>query len=168
MAKLVLTDVQVLVGPCYTGDNCLDITGTYNSPVYGPNSTPAYDISQWVSSVTLSTTYDIFETTQVNDIARRRVPGLADNQVTLELQQDFGSGITDLEYVMNQPGDNSLIGTIGRMLIRPKSAVTSLTNPEYYFEVVFTEWQPLSGSVGDLSTIQVSWPVNGVIYKSYT
>lgn len=168
MAKLVLTDVQVLVGPCYTGDNCLDITGTYNSPVYGPNSTPAYDISQWVSSVTLSTTYDIFETTQVNDIARRRVPGLADNQVTLELQQDFGSGVTDLEYVMNQPGDNSLIGTIGRMLIRPKSAVTSLTNPEYYFEVVFTEWQPLSGSVGDLSTIQVSWPVNGVIYKSYT
>ena len=160
MAKLVLTDVQVLVGPCYALNNCLDIGG--------PNDTPAYDISEWVSSVTLSTTYDIFETTQVNDTAKKRVPGLADNQVTLELQQDFGSGVTDLEYVMNQPGDNSLIGTIGRMLIRPKSQATSASNPQYYFEVVFAEWQPLAGSVGDLATIQVTWPVNGVINKSYS
>lgn len=160
MAKLVLTNVQVLVGPCYALNNCLDIGG--------PNDTPAYDISEWVSSVTLSTTYDIFETTQVNDTAKKRVPGLADNQVTLELQQDFGSGVTDLEYVMNQPGDNSLIGTIGRMLIRPRNQATSASNPQYYFEVVFADWQPLSGSIGELSTIQVSWPVNGVINKSYT
>lgn len=155
MSALVLTDVQVLLGPCATGGNCL-------------SGTPAYDVSEWVTSVTLSTTHDIFETTQVNDTAKTRVPGLADNTVSVEFNQDFGSGILDLEYVMNQPGAASLIGTIGRMLIRPKNAATSAGNPQYYFEVVFSEWQPLSGSVGDISTIQVTWPVNGVINKSYS
>lgn len=159
MAKLVLTNAQVIVGPCYTSGNCLDIGG--------PNATPSYDISEWVESVTLSTTYDLFETTQVNDTAKKRVPGLADNQVTLELHQDFGNGPTDLEYVMNQPGSSSLIGTIGRMLVRPVNEPTSDSNPQYYFEVVFSEWQPLNARVGDLSTVSVNWPVNGVINKEY-
>ena len=159
MAKLVLTNAQVYVGPCYASNNCLDLGG--------PNATPAYDISEWVESVTLSTTYDLFETTQVNDTAKKRVPGLADNSVSLELHQDFGDGPSDLEYVMNQPGSASLIGTIGRMLIRPVNAPTSSDNPQYYFEVVFSEWQPLNASVGDLSTISVNWPVNGVINKEY-
>jgi hypothetical protein len=155
MSVLVLKDVQVLLGPCAGGNDCL-------------SGLPAYDVSQWVTSVTLSTTHDLFETTQVNDTAKKRVPGLADNIVTVEFNQDFGSGITDLEYVMNQPGASSLIGTIGRMLIRPNNAATSAGNPQYYFEVVFSEWQPLSGRVGDISTVQVTWPVNGVINKSYS
>lgn len=155
MSLLVLKDVQVLLGPCAAGGNCL-------------SGTPAYDVSEWVTSVTLSTTHDIFETTQVNDTAKKRVPGLADNAVSIEFNQDFGSGILDLEYVMNQPGANSLIGTIGRMLIRPNNASTSAGNPQYYFEVVFSEWQPLSGSVGDISTVQCTWPINGVINKSYS
>jgi len=155
MSVLVLKNVQVLLGPCAPGNDCL-------------SGLPAYDVSEWVTGVTLSTTHDIFETTQVNDTAKKRVPGLADNTVAVEFNQDFGSGITDLEYVMNQPGANSLIGTIGRMLIRPNNAATSAGNPQYYFEVVFSEWQPLSGRVGDISTVQVTWPVNGVINKSYS
>jgi hypothetical protein len=48
------------------------------------------------------------------------------------------------------------------------SAVTSATNPIYEFEVTISEWQSLSGAVGELSTARVSWPIYGDINKTIT
>jgi hypothetical protein len=71
MARIVLTDVEVIVG--------------------------AVDLSDHVASVTLSTTYDVLETTafaggNVPAAAKTRIAGLADNSVTLEFHQDFAAG----------------------------------------------------------------------------
>lgn len=117
------------------------------------------DISSYVSSVTLSTSLDVVDTTSFGNTARTRVAGLADNQVTIEFFQDFASGA--LESIIYPT-----IGTSAAMIVKPVSGSTTATNPSYSFNALVSEWQPLSGAVGELSTASVTWPVSGAITKA--
>jgi hypothetical protein len=122
------------------------------------------DISEFVTSITISTSYDIFETTQVNDYSKKYVPGLAENKVSLEFIQDFDP--TDgLEKIINSHV-SSLLGTLQSMEIRPVNAGVSSSNPKYTFTVVVSEWTSINAAIGDLSTVSVTWPVSGDITKS--
>ena len=117
------------------------------------------DISSYVSSVTLSTSLDVVDTTSFGNTARTRVAGLADNQVTIEFFQDFASGA--LESIIYPT-----IGTSAVMVVKPVAGTTTATNPSYSFNALVSEWQPLSGAVGELSTASVTWPVSGAITKA--
>jgi len=117
------------------------------------------DISSFVSSVTLSTSLDVVDTTSFGNTARTRVAGLADNQITVEFFQDFASG--QLESVVF-----TTIGTSVAMVIKPVSGSTTATNPQYSFNALVAEWQPLSGAVGELATASVTWPISGAITKA--
>jgi len=141
MAKIVLTNAYVLLG---------DI----------------YDISSYITNISLSTTHDIIETTQFGDIYKTRIAGLGDNQANFEFLQDFSSTIVNpggLENVIYP-----LIGTAINCKIRPINTTVSASNPQYSFSLLISEWQPLSGSVGELSTASVSWPISGEITKTTT
>jgi hypothetical protein len=117
------------------------------------------DVSSYVSSITLSTSLDVVDTTSFGNTARTRVAGLADNQVTIEFFQDFGSGL--LESIIYPT-----IGTSAAMIIKPVAGSTTATNPSYSFNALVSEWQPLSGAVGELATASVTWPVSGAITKA--
>jgi hypothetical protein len=119
------------------------------------------DVSSYVSSVTLSTSLDVVDTTSFGNTARTRVAGLADNQVTIEFFQDFGSGL--LESIVYPT-----IGTSAAMVIKPVAGTTTATNPQYAFNALVAEWQPLSGAVGELATASVTWPISGAITKTTT
>lgn len=138
MARLVLTDAYVVLA--------------------------STDISQYVTSVTLSSTLDVVETTGMSSTSRTRVAGLRDNQVTLEFNQDFASGA--LEQLIYPSDASTKIGTAVAMTIKPTSAATSATNPSYSFSALITEWQSVSGSVGELATVSVTWPISGAITKA--
>ena len=117
------------------------------------------DVSSYVSSITLSTSLDVVDTTSFGNSARTRVAGLADNQVTVEFFQDFGSGL--LESIVYPT-----IGTSAAMVIKPVAGSTTATNPSYSFNALVSEWQPLSGAVGELATASVTWPISGAITKA--
>jgi len=117
------------------------------------------DVSSYVSSITLSSSLDVVDTTSFGNTSRTRVAGLADNQVTIEFFQDFGSGL--LESIVYPT-----IGTSAAMVIKPVSGTTTATNPSYSFNALVSEWQPLSGAVGELSTASVTWPISGAITKA--
>ena len=119
------------------------------------------DVSSYVSSITLSTSLDVVDTTSFGNTARTRVAGLADNQVTVEFFQDFGSGL--LESIVYPT-----IGTSAAMVIKPVAGTTTATNPQYAFNALVSEWQPLSGAVGELATASVTWPISGAITKTTT
>lgn len=117
------------------------------------------DISSHVTSVSLSSSYDIVETTKFGDTAKTRVAGLADNQVSFEFHQDFATGsIESLIY--------PLLGTAVNCELRPVNTTVGATNPKYSFSVLISEWTPLSGAVGELATATVQWPISGVITKA--
>ena len=141
MARIVLTNVQVTVG--------------------------AVDLSDHVASVTLSTTYDVLETTafaggNVPAAAKSRIAGLADNSVTLEFHQDFAAAEVEATIY-------PLLGTTAAVAIKPNtSSPIAADNPEYQFNALVSEWTPLNGAVGELATASVTWPISGAITKDVT
>ena len=141
MARLVLTDANVL---------------------FATN-----DISQYITSITLSTSYDVIDTTGLSTTgaARTRVAGLADNSIQIEFNNDYADNA--LEELIN--GTNTTNGTVGLVVaiqVKPTSAAVSAANPKYTFNALISEWQPLSGAVGELSTASVTWPISGPITKA--
>jgi hypothetical protein len=134
MARIVLTDVQVLIN-----------TST--------------DISDHVASVTLNSTVNEVQTTAMGNTAITRVGGLLDNSVTLEFHQDFATSSIEATIY-------PLIGSLTSMKIKPASTTTNSTNPQYIFSALVSEWTPINGAVGELSTASVTWPISGTITKT--
>lgn len=122
--------------------------------VFGTN-----DLSDHINNISISTSYDIVETTSFGDTAKKRVAGLADNSVTFEFHQDFAtSSVEQIIY--------PLLGTAVTCTVKPVNGAVSATNPSYSFSVLISEWTPLNGGVGELATASVSWPISGVITKA--
>jgi len=118
------------------------------------------DLSDHIASVELSQNIDEVETTAFGDGGRTRIGGLEDSSVTLSFHQDYAAASVDATIA-------PLVGGTASVLIVPKgtAGTVSATNPEYSFTVLCTDWQPLSGAVGDLNTADVTWPVSGVITR---
>jgi hypothetical protein len=122
------------------------------------------NLSEFITSIAISTSEDVVDTTGMGSAgARTRVSGLADNSVTIEFNQDFAAG--GPEVSINAVG-SSLVGTNTTIVVKPTSAAVGATNPSYSFSAVVSEWQPLSGAVGELSSISTTWPISGVITKA--
>lgn len=118
------------------------------------------NLSDHIASVTLNTSNDVVETTGFSSTAARtRVAGLQDNSVTLEFHQDFAT--SNVEQTIYP-----LIGTNTTIVVSPTSSAVGATNPTYSFSATVSEWQPLSGAVGELSTASVTWPISGAITKA--
>ena len=118
----------------------------------------AVDLSDHITSLSINTDYDLVEVTQIGDIAKKMVAGLEDNSVIFEFQQDFApSEVEDVIW----PNRGLRIPC----RVRPTTDAISATNPEYRFEVLVSQWSPLSGEVGSLATTQVQWPIFGEISK---
>lgn len=129
MARIVLTNVQVVFGTT--------------------------DISSYVTSVTLNSTYEVVETTAFGNTARTRVAGLADNTVALEFNQDYATSALEATIYPT-------LGTAVSMTVRPVSG----SSPAYSFSALVSEWTPLGGAIGELATASVTWPISGTITKS--
>ena len=147
MAKIVLTNPSITF-------QALDFSVTPPVPVGA-----VYDLSDHISSISLSTVHEIVETTEVGQIYKRVIAGLGTNSVSFEFYQDFAS--TSVESIIYD-----WIGARVLCKIKPVNAATSTSNPEYEFQVLISEWTPLNGAVGQLSTATVNWPINGPITKN--
>lgn len=120
----------------------------------------AVDLSDYVASVTLSSSIDSIETTAFSSTAARtRIGGLADNSITLEFHQDYASGEVEATIF-------PLIGTVTTVTVKPVAGATAPDNPLFTVQCLVAEWQSVSGSVGELATASVSWPVSGAIVKT--
>lgn len=137
MARIVLTDAKVTIN--------------------------GVNLSDHIASITINQSNDVVETTAFSSTAAKtRVAGLADHSVTLEFHQDFAS--SNVEATIN--GTSSLVGTVTAIVVTPTSGSVSATNPSYSFNALVSEWTPLNGSVGELSTASVTWPISGAITKA--
>jgi hypothetical protein len=118
------------------------------------------DLSDLVASVTLSETFDVIETTAFSSTAAKtRVAGLEDNSITLEFHQDYAT--SEVEQTIYP-----LLGTPAAVIVRPNGSVTGAFNPSYTCSAIISEWTPINGSVGELATASVTWPITGAITKA--
>lgn len=122
----------------------------------------AVNLSDHITSITLTTSDDIVETTSFGVTAKTRVAGLADNSVAIEFQQDYAA--SSVEATIN--GTSSLVGTTTAIVVKPNGATTAADNPAYSFTALVSEWTPLVGAVGELATASITWPISGAITKA--
>ena len=117
------------------------------------------DLSTHCASVTITSTDDIIETSAFGDSSKTRVAGLRDNSVALEFHQDFAA--TNVEATIYP-----LLGTATTIVVKPTSDAVGAANPSYTFSALVSEWTPLSGAIGELSTASVTWSISGAITKA--
>lgn len=109
------------------------------------------DLSDWVTSVTLSVEVDDQEDTAMGDTYRSRIGGLKSFKLDIDFNADFGASAVDQTIW-------PLLGTSTTFIVKPTSGANSTTNPAYSGSVLVTEYTPIDGGVGDLATTSVSWP----------
>lgn len=117
------------------------------------------NLSDHINSITLETKDDIVETTAFGSTAKTRVAGLVDNSVTFDFMQDFAAANVEATIY-------PLLGTSTSIVIKPVATTTTTTNPQYTVSAIVSEWSPLKGGIGQLSTASVTWPVSGTIAKA--
>jgi hypothetical protein len=115
-------------------------------------------VSSSIAAVTLDISADEIEVTSFGDSFRKRIGGLKDASVSFDFHQDFGAGAVDALLF-------PLMGQLVDVKIAPTSGTVTATNPEYRFSALCTQYQPFAGSIGDLSTLSITWPVNGEVVR---
>lgn len=84
--------------------------------------------------------------------------GLKGATVALEFFNDFGSSALDQLFF-------PLLGTVVTFELRPTNSARSTTNPAYTGSLLVTDWNPITGKVGDVDTVSVSWPSTGAVLR---
>ena len=118
------------------------------------------DLSDHVAQVELNRTFDEVETTAFGDGGRTRIAGLEDSSLTLSFHQDFAAASVEATV-------GPLFGGTAAFEVFPNGTGTpTATNPKYSGVVLLTEWSAVSGTVGDLLTVDVTWPISGTVTKA--
>lgn len=116
------------------------------------------DFSESLAALTLDISRESLEVTSFGNTARRYIAGLQDASVTLSFHQDFAVGSVDSTLWSN------LGGTVA-IVVKPTSSAVGSANPSYSFNALVVQTTPFSSNVGDLATMDVTWPVDGAITR---
>ena len=118
------------------------------------NSIP---LSGNIAAATITTTSEEVEVTAFGNTYRQRVGGLKDASVSLDWHQDYGAASVHATL-------NPLLGSYATVTIVPTSGSVTATNPSVTAVFLVTEYSPISGTIGDLSTFSTTFPLGtGVV-----
>ena len=128
----------------------------FTNPLITINSV---DLTDRIAQVAIDMSFAEVTTTAFGDSAVTRVAGLGDHSVSLSFHQDFASGEVEATIY-------PLLGTTTTVVVKPVNTTTSTDNPSYSFTALVNAWAPISGTVGDLLTADVTWPISGLVNKT--
>jgi hypothetical protein len=114
------------------------------------------DLTDHVASITWTEQSEELDTTSMGSANRTRTGGLKDGSVSIEFHQDFGASSV---YATLYP----LLGTTTTVEMTPTSGALAATNPKHSASALVTELPIIDGSVSDLATVSVTWPLSGAV-----
>lgn len=117
------------------------------------------NLSAWFDQVSIEESFADVDTTAFGSTAKTRIAGLGDHKFTAEIQQDFAGSAVDQTL-------SPLVGTTTTVAVLAVAGVTSSTNPSWTFSVLVTDYKPLSGKIGDLEKVSVTWPISGAVTRA--
>ena len=124
-------------------------TTTYlANPTVSVNSV---DLTDQAHSATLTVKYDALESTAFGGTSRVFTAGLGDHEFTVDLYMSYASTETYATLA-------ALVGTSTTVKVKPTSAATSATNPEFTLTGTYLEALPVvNASLGELSSITLTF-----------
>jgi hypothetical protein len=88
------------------------------------------------------------------------IGGLKSGSVSIDFHQDYAAASVEATIF-------PLLGSIATaVIIAGNGSAASSTTPAYTATVLVNNWNPVSGAVGDLSTVSVTWPTSGAVSKA--
>ena len=120
------------------------------------------DISDHVSSATLTQNFDELEITSLGDSAHKFVKGLEASTLSLDFFNDFAaSQIT--------PTLQAAYGTtVTAVLIPVKGTGVSASNPLYTVSILINNLTPISGDVASINASSISFTCNSTVVQTTT
>ena len=120
------------------------------------------DLSDHIDSVEINDeTADVKTTNFGSSGNETRTGGLKSGSITISMQQDYATSKVDATLWAAR-------GTAITVTVKATSASTSATNPLYSGSYLVTQYKPVSGAVGSLSMLSVTWPRTGDLTRSTT
>jgi hypothetical protein len=116
----------------------------------------AVDLSDHVTSVSISRSFDELEVTAMGDSGHKFIKGLEASSITIDFLND-----TATAEVL--PTLQAAWGTNVTVTVKQTSAAVSASNPLYTMTALVNNTTDINGSVADLSTQSVTWNVSGTI-----
>jgi hypothetical protein len=123
----------------------------------------AVDQSASVSKVELDDQFEEKETTNfASGGAKEVIGGLESGTIGITFKNDYAGGALDqLMWALRR--------TVVTFKVRPeKAVVVSSANPQYSGSMLINNWKPISGSVGDVAEVDVSFPMSGAMVRATT
>jgi len=120
------------------------------------------DLSDHITSVSLSQIFDELEVTALGDTAHKFSKGLEASTLTLDFLNDFAAASVQATL-------QSAYGTtVTAVLLPVKGTAVSATNPLYTVSIIINNLTPLNGAVGDISTSSMTFTCNSTVVQTTT
>jgi hypothetical protein len=120
------------------------------------------DLSDHITSVTLTQNFDELEVTALGDSAHKFVKGLEASTLTLNFLNDFAAASVQATL-------QSAYGTtVTAVLLPVKGTAVSATNPLYTVSLLINNLTPLNGAVGDISNSSMTFTCNSTVVQTIT
>ena len=118
------------------------------------------DLSDHITSVTLTQSFDELEVTALGDSAHKMVKGLEASTLTLNFLNDFAAASVQATL-------QAAYGTtVTAVLLPVKGTAVSATNPLYTVSIIVNNLTPLNGAVGDISNSSQSFTCNSTVVQT--
>lgn len=120
------------------------------------------DISDHVSSATLTQNFDELEITSLGDTAHKFVKGLEASTLSLDFFNDFAASQVT-------PTLQAAYGTtVTAVLIPVKGTAVSASNPLYTVSILINNLTPISGDVASINASSISFTCNSTVVQTTT
>ncbi len=114
------------------------------------------DLSNRFSSAEVNSEKDLVDVTAFGASSKQQLVGLGDGTMSFDAFQDFAAASVDATlYPIHTAGSEVVV------TVKPTNAAVSTTNPLYTMTGVLPNYTPISGGVGEASTISVEFSNSG-------
>jgi hypothetical protein len=118
------------------------------------------DLSDHVKSCSLNYEAEMLDDTVMGDTTRSNMAGLLNWSIDVDFLQDFASAKVDATLF-------TLVGAAAfAVVLKPTSGSVSATNPSFTGTAVLESYPPMTGGVGDLETVSVTFRSAGTLVRA--
>ena len=131
----------------------------------GASSPANIDLSQWVTNISITRSFDELEVSALGDTGHKYVKGLESATITVDFLNDQGSSGV-LQTLQTLWGTNAYFKIIGST--DTTTYPVGAGNPIYTGLVLINNTTDVNGAVGDLQTQSLSFNVSGSVSVATT
>jgi hypothetical protein len=117
-------------------------------------------LTNWTAKLELSDEFEAKQTTTFGSGgAEENLGGLEKFEAAIQFKQDYDDNMLD-----------EIMWALRRQVVtfsaRAKASAVTASNPQYSGSILINKWVPISGNVGDVAEVDVTYPGSGPLVRA--